>query len=295
MAVAPWRPGVLQWRAVHVIDVESLEDPRLDGYRNLKDAQLRLRRGEFIVEGRGTLRRMIRDSPLKLHSALVSHAAFDAQRDLLEELDEATPVFRIEGPLMSGVAGFKIHRGCLGLAERPLDASLESLVSRLTAKPGASLIVVLESLTNHDNVGGIFRSAMAFGADAVILCPRCCDPLYRKAIRTSIAATLCVPFARADRWPEEPLRALKSAGYSLVAVDPRGEPLDPATPGLAPGAPSRVALLLGTEGTGITPAARALADHCLRIDMAPGFDSLNVGTAGAIAMHHHFAAAGERR
>jgi len=280
---------VLQWPAVHLIDLESLDDPRLDGYRNLKDAELRLRRGEFIVEGRGPLRRMIEESPLELRSVLMSHAAFEAQRALLEGLDESTPVYRVEGALLADVSGFRLHRGCLGLAERPPESGFDALLAHLAAREGPSLVVVLEALTNHDNVGGVFRNAMAFGADAVILCPRCCDPLYRKAIRTSIGATLCVPFARAESWPATSLDALKAAGYTLVAVDPRGEPLDPGKPLSSAGDGERTALLLGTEGTGITPEARALADRCLRIDMAPGFDSLNVATAAAIAMHHDFA------
>jgi tRNA G18 (ribose-2'-O)-methylase SpoU len=280
---------VLQWPAVRLIDLQSLEDPRLDGYRNLKDAELRLRRGEFIVEGRGPLRRMIEESPLALRSVLMSPAAFEAQRALLERLDEATPVFRVDGALLAEISGFRLHRGCLGLAERPTESGFDALLAGLAAGEGPSLVVVLESLTNHDNVGGVFRNAMAFGADAVILCPRCCDPLYRKAIRTSIGATLCVPFARGEGWPETPLEALKAAGYTVVAVDPRGDPLEPAKAPADGRIAGRTALLLGTEGTGITPEARALADRCLRIDMAPGFDSLNVATAAAIAMHHEFA------
>jgi tRNA G18 (ribose-2'-O)-methylase SpoU len=143
-------------------------------------------------------------------------------------------------------------------------------------------VIVLEKLIDHDNVGGIFRNAMALGARGVILCPETCDPLYRKAIRTSMGGTLCVPFARAAEWPEM-LGSLAELGYEIVALDPAegGAPIET----LDPAAQGPTALLLGTEGSGLSDRALASSHRRVRIGMEPGVDSLNVSVAAGIALH----------
>ena len=142
---------------------------------------------------------------------------------------------------------------------------------------------MLEAVANADNVGGIFRNAAAFGAGAVLLSPACCDPLYRKAIRTSMAAVLRVPFARCDDWPQDLVR-LRDRGFRIVALTPR-EPAAMLADFAARPRPERVALLAGTEGAGLSAAAEQLADERVRIPIESAVDSLNVAVAVGIALH----------
>ena len=261
--------------------IASVADPRVADYRSVRDGELLRQRGLFIVEGRDNLRRLVRESRHRPRSLFISEPAAEALGDLLGELAADVPVFVASRAVLSDVVGFDIHRGCLAACERPAPVPATSL---LAASDATSLIVVLERLANPDNVGVVFRNAQAFGADAVLLCPRCCDPFYRKAIRVSMGGSLCVPSARLASWPGA-LGELRAAGYCLVALHPgdRSEPLDAATR-----LPRRVALLLGSEGAGLSEAALAAADRRLRIAMQPGFDSVNVATASGIALHHWF-------
>ncbi|MDG2333656.1 MAG: RNA methyltransferase [Myxococcota bacterium] len=265
-----------------LIEIAELDDPRLELYRDIKDPQMRRREGLFVVEGRFTLRCLIEDSPFAPLSILASPPARLALQDVLDELDAEVPIYQAPSEVLQELAGFHLHRGCLALGRRPDDFGLEELVRAATRADGSSLLVVLEGLTNHDNVGGVFRNAMALGADGILVCPRCCDPLYRKAIRTSLGGSLCVPFARAEDWPAG-LRQLQAAGYSVVALDPEGESIAAAA---SRGLPRRSALVLGTEGAGISEAVLELADLRLKIGMASGVDSLNVATASGIALHY---------
>jgi tRNA G18 (ribose-2'-O)-methylase SpoU len=264
------------------IEIDTLDDPRLDVYRDIKDPQMRRREGLFVVEGRFTLRCLIEDSPFDPVSVLASPPARLALQDVLDELDSATPIYEVPNTVLRDLSGFHLHRGCLALGRRPDDFNLEDLLARAIRPSGESLLVVLEGLTNHDNVGGVFRNAMALGADGVVVCPRCCDPLYRKAIRTSLGAALCVPFARLPEWPTG-LHRLKAEGYTLVALDPSGESIASAA---RRGLPRRSALIFGTEGAGLSEEALDLVDLRLKIGMAAGVDSLNVATASGIALHH---------
>jgi tRNA G18 (ribose-2'-O)-methylase SpoU len=179
----------------------------------------------------------------------------------------------------SDFTGYNIHRGCLAIAERPPGKSLDDLLR------STGLLVVLEGVANADNVGGVFRNAAAFGAGAVILSPTCCDPFYRKAIRTSMGATLSVPFVWLDQWPA-PLAALGRAGFTLVALTLRepSESLD-AFAAMRPAGPGKLALVLGAEGSGLSAAVEAMADSRVRIPMRPEVDSLNLAVAAGIALH----------
>lgn len=262
-----------------LIPIENLDDPRVDLYRSIKDAHLRSREGLFVVEGRENLRCMVESSDYRPLSVLVSPTAHEALQDLWEELDPATPVYHVPGALLRELAGFDLHRGCLALGTRPSEDGTASLMARLPSSPEPSCVVVLENLGNHDNVGGIFRSARALGADAILMCSRSCDPLYRKAIRVSMGASLCVPWARDPHWPAC-IDTLRQAGYTTVALDPAGPPL-----GRRQSLPARVALILGSEGDGLSQGARAEADQRISIPMAEGIDSLNVGVAAGVAMH----------
>ncbi len=257
--------------------VTSLEDPRLEPYRALGDPPALRARGLFVAEGRLVVRRLVDDSPYSVHSLLLTQAAHDGLADLLPRIPASAAVHLVDQSLMNEVAGFHIHRGCLALAHRPGPRELTSL-----HLPGCRRLLVLEGVNNPDNVGGLFRNAAAFGVDAVVLGPRCGDPLYRKAIRTSMGGSLVVPFVDAGEWPGA-LDHLVAAGMHLVALTP-----DAAAPELteldAGGA--ALALLLGSEGEGLSAAARALAPVRARIAMAAGVDSLNVSTAAAIALYH---------
>lgn len=262
-----------------LIPIENLDDPRVDLYRSIKDAHLRSREGLFVVEGRENLRCMVESSAYQPLSVLVSPTAHDALQDLWEELDPETPIYHVPGALLRELAGFDLHRGCLALGRRPSEEGTASLMAGLPASPQPSCVVVLENLGNHDNVGGIFRSARALGADAILMCARSCDPLYRKAIRVSMGASLCVPWARDLHWPGC-LEALRQSGYTTVALDPIGEPL-----GRRQVLPARVALILGSEGDGLSDGAREAADLRASIPMAEGVDSLNVTVAAGVALH----------
>ncbi len=188
----------------------------------------------------------------------------------------AVPVYVAPQAVMDQVAGFSLHRGILALGQRPPALSPVELLGE---HPPTALVLALIGIANHDNVGGLFRNAAAFGVSAVLLDHASCDPLYRKAIRVSVGASLLVPFARAGD-PHDILTVLSRAGFDLLALSPRGvEPLANVR------RQARTALILGAEGAGL-PEAVLCRTRSVRISMANGFDSLNVATASGIALHH---------
>ncbi|MBW2389515.1 MAG: RNA methyltransferase [Deltaproteobacteria bacterium] len=266
---------------MHPIWVETLDDPRLTDYRNVRDADLRRRRGLFMAEGRLVVEQLLGDSRFRADSVFMTPRSCEAMRPVLARLPHGAPVYLAKQELFNQVVGFDMHRGCLAAGQIGRERQPLELISAQPAD--ASLLVVLEGLTNTENVGGVFRNAQAFGADGVLLCPRSCDPLYRKAIRVSMGGTLKVPFARFDRWPDS-LEQLRCAGYKLIALDLAEDAmaLSDITSSIDLG--SRVALVLGTEGRGLSEAALGHVDHSVRIPMAPGIDSLNVASASAIAL-----------
>jgi tRNA G18 (ribose-2'-O)-methylase SpoU len=222
--------------------------------------------------------RLLAGTTFRVRSLLLTEAAHRSLAENLSALD--SPVYIGELALFRHIVGFNIHRGCLALGERPADTRVTDIAN------DASRLVVLEDIADADNVGAIFRNAAAFGADGVLLSPRCCDPLYRKAIRTSMGAALQVRFARFEDWPSG-LSALRAAGFRIVALTANRDAIDLAAIDQRPF--RRVALLLGNEGSGLRPATEALTDLRATIQMRPGHDSLNVATAAAIAMHRMFA------
>jgi tRNA G18 (ribose-2'-O)-methylase SpoU len=252
--------------------VERQDDPRLDRYRHVGDPHWLRDRGLFVAEGRLVVERLLAQGGYVVDSILATPAAFDA---LGPEAAGAHDVLVAPQQIVDGVAGIKFHRGCLALVRRPADADLARLEM-------ARRLIVLEGVGNPDNVGGIFRSAAAFGVDGIILGPACVDPFYRKAVRTSMGAVLRVPFARASAWPDV-LGDLKRKGHAVVALSPTGaESIDACAASLAGSA--RLALLAGAEGPGLSAGASAAADVVLRIPVDPRSDSLNVVVALSIAM-----------
>ena len=249
-------------------------------YQCVSDPELVRQRGLFVAEGRLIVERLIAEHRYSVQSLLLSVAAHRALSPALSALPSSVPVYVCEAAALRGITGYDVHRGCLALAARPSPASIDLLLR------DARLVVALEGVTNPDNVGGVFRNAAAFGADAVLLDSASCDPLYRKAIRTSMAATLRVPFARADSpdgWPDA-LVDLKSRGFALVALTPAAAARDLAE-FAASRRPPRIALLLGSEGPGLSPVSEAAADHRVRIPIRPDVDSLNLAVAAGIALH----------
>src|SRR5213593_2748440 len=252
--------------------VRDADDPRLADYRELRDGERRRRAGTFVAESRQVVRRLL-GSRFRARSVLATEAAAEDLRDVLAD---GLPVYVAPEETLRRVVGFNFHRGCLAVGERGADLSLHGLLA-------ARVLLVLEGVTNPDNIGGAFRNAMAFGAGGVVLAPGCSDPLYRKAIRVSMGGTLVVPFAAAASWPGA-LARLRERGFTIVALTPDGG-ADIADLGTSRPVPERVALLLGAEGEGVSAAARAAADVLVAIRMAGGGHSLNVATASGIALH----------
>jgi tRNA G18 (ribose-2'-O)-methylase SpoU len=262
-----------------LISLQDVNDARVAEYRNIPDPDLLRSTGVFIAEGRLVVRRLLTSSRFAAQSVLVTEAALESIADLLAAHADL-PVYVAPQPVLSEIAGFNIHRGCLAAGGRPPRASVQEM---LAASP-ISRAIVLEGVTNADNVGGIFRCAAALGGDAVVLAPGCADPLYRKSIRTSIGATLHVPFGFDDAWPSC-IETLRQAGFLIVALTPApdADDIDDAAVNARVG--RRVALLVGAEFGGLSVAALAAADRRVRIRIAPNIDSLNVAVAAGIALH----------
>jgi tRNA G18 (ribose-2'-O)-methylase SpoU len=255
--------------------VTGADDPRIAEYASVRDPDLVRRRGLFVAEGRLAVRRLIEVGRYRLHSLLLSDAALRSLQTLAAPVD--APIYVCAADDFRGITGYNVHRGCLALAERPRPSTPAGV---LTA---ARTVVVLEGATNPDNVGGVFRNAAAFGVDAVLLTATCCDPLYRKAIRTSMAATLRVPYATLDDWPGA-LAEIRHLGFTVIALTPR-EPATDLNAFALERRPDRFALLVGSEGEGLTDEAERLADYRVRIPISDAVDSLNLAVAAGIAMY----------
>lgn len=261
-----------------IIPIDDPQDPRLVDYHRVPDPQLLRERGVFVAESRLVVRELLAHPRLGTRSLLTTPAALDSLQDLLDDRPDNLPIYVAPHQFLERVVGFNVHRGCLAIGERPAptaDAGVPALGS-------ARLVVVLEQVANPDNVGSIFRNAAAFGAGCVLLSPGCCDPLYRKAIRTSLGTTLRIPYGNIDDWPDG-LSRLRELGYTTLALTPDRDADDLDTVAAAP--PARVALLLGTEGAGLSDEAAARVDRRVRIPIASGIDSLNVATAAGIALY----------
>jgi len=262
----------------HLID--DLDDPRIAAYRGISDPDLLRAHGVFVAEGRQVVRRLLASARDRTRSVLVSPAALESLRDMLDT-QGPLPVFVMPADRMTALVGFNIHRGCLAIGERQPSASAEAWWHQAA---GSRLVVVAERVGNADNMGALFRNALAFGAGGILLSPGCCDPLYRKSIRVSMGAVLGLPYAVDDRWPDG-LRRLREEGVRTLALTPgpTALDLDDALSAIPPG--STVALLVGHEGDGLSDEAMDAADARVRIALSPGVDSLNVATAAGIALH----------
>jgi tRNA G18 (ribose-2'-O)-methylase SpoU len=260
-----------------VVPIEREDDPRLEPYRHVGDPAWLLAQGLFVAEGRLVVERLFApaaaDGGYGVDSVLVTPPAF---RALEPTLSGFANVLIAAPAIVNAVTGFNFHRGCLALVRRPPPASLAPVLD------AARRVVVLEGVGNPDNVGGIFRSAAAFGADAVLLDPASGDPFYRKALRTSVGAVLRLPFARLTPWPGA-LDRLAERRFAILGLTPSGSrTIDEVAGSLAPG--SRIALLAGAEGPGLSAAALSNTSATVRIPVDPRSDSLNVVVAVSIAL-----------
>lgn len=263
-----------------IVPVDDPDDARLADYVRLRDVQLRksleVRYGLFIAEGEKVIRRAVA-AGYPVRSMLMTRRWLTPFADLLQRID--VPVYVVPDAVAEAVTGFSVHRGAMAsMARRPLPTVAEVIA-------GARRLVVLEDLVDHGNVGAIFRCAAALGVDGVLLAPRCADPLYRRAVKVSMGAVFAVPYARIPDWYGG-LEQLRDAGFRLLALSPdaSAEPLGALAPR------DRYALLLGSEGDGLSRRWLDVADECVRIPMSPdavarGVDSLNVVAAAAIACY----------
>lgn len=263
----------------NMIEVAEVEDPRLEAYRMVRDRDMAGRKGIFMAEGRVVIQALLDHGRYGLDSVLVSRKKLPGLMDIMERVPAEVPIYVVDHETMEKVVGFSIHRGLLAAGRRKPLMRTEDVLAELPQE-GPRTVLVLEGLTNHDNTGACFRNAAAFGVDAVLLDRTCCDPLYRKSIRVSVGHALALPYGHGEPI-EGVLRGLKAAGYKIaaLALSDRSEPLDscqrPA---------EKLAVLLGTEGTGLSKAALALADYHFEIPMAGCVDSLNVAAAGAVSL-----------
>lgn len=258
------------------IVIDDPDDPRLDPYRAIRERDLVRRDGRFVAEGTTVLNVLARQRRFPTDSALILENRLAGVREMLAKLPADVPVYTAGRLVMDHVAGFPIHRGVLAIGRRPADVDQPPSADHAT---NWRTVVALSGLSNHDNVGAIFRNAVALGADAVLMDRATCDPLYRKALRVSVGGVLALPWHRFATVAAM-LDWLEENDFELAGLSPHGarsiRDWQPAR---------RTALVLGAEGAGLDPSTLARM-HTLRIDMARRFDSLNVATSAALALHH---------
>jgi len=282
-----------------LIPIHDAKDPRIAVFCSQKDAWLRAAHnphalgpercdhelGYFMAEGSLVVEHLIQ-SPYPIESVLVAGNRAAGLSDLLDRVPEGVPIYSAEPGVLESIVGFPMHRGLLACGKRlPTDGVDEILKA-------SRALVVLEDLANHDNLGSVFRSAACLVGQGVgvILSPRCCDPLYRKALRVSMGHALKIPYAVMDDWPAG-IRRISAAGFTVLAMSPRADAEDLGE--VSNRSVSRPALLLGAEGPGLTPDAMGFADALVRINQATNTDSLNIAVACAVGLHRLVAPGGQ--
>ena len=266
----------------NVIEITDFASPELDVFARLTEAQLRNRlepeKGIFIAESPKVIARAL-DAGCQPLSLLMERRQIDAQaREILARCSEV-PVYTADRDLLAGLTGFELTRGILCAMRRPRLPSVEELCA------GARRVAVLEGIVDHTNIGAIFRSAAALHMDAVLVTPTCCDPLYRRAARVSMGTVFQVPWTRIGsapaEWPHPGLDRLRDLGFKIAAMALSDDSVSIEDPRLM--AEEKLAILLGTEGDGLSPRTIADCDYTVRIPMSHGVDSLNVAAASAVA------------
>jgi tRNA G18 (ribose-2'-O)-methylase SpoU len=257
-------------------EVTDAADPRLADYRDLRDVQLRTHleaeHGLFLAEGEKVVRRAV-EAGFRPRSFLMAPRWLDGLTDVLASSD--APCYVVSEALAEQVTGFHVHRGALASLERRAPRSLDEVLGP------ARTVLVLEDVVDHTNVGAVFRCGAAFGFDAVLLAPRCADPLYRRSVKVAMGAVFSTPWTRLPDWYDA-LPGLSARGFTTVALTlaADAEPIEDAVAGL-----DRVALVLGSEGHGLSPRWERAADRRAVVAMREGIDSLNVAAAAAVACY----------
>ncbi len=291
-----------------LLTADDPDDPRLRDYTDLTDVALRRIRepaeGLFIAEGEKVIRRALA-AGYAMRSMLLSAKWIDTMRDIIDAAE--APVYGVTPELAEQITGYHVHRGALAAMERtplPTAAGLLHTARRVAvvesaddrtgreaispSEPPAGAVravrrvAVFEDIVDHANLGAAFRNAAALGVDAVLLSPRCADPFYRRSVKVSMGGVFQVPWTRAESWPKD-IELLRAEGFTVAALclSERAITLDE----LAARTYEKLALVFGTEGTGLTPGALAAADEHVRIPMDAGVDSLNVAAASAVAFY----------
>jgi len=268
--VPPLPPGVT-W-------VADPDDERVRDYLRLTDVALRRvlepREGLYLAESEKVIRRALAAGH-RMRSVLMAPRWVTDLADLVDlAVGQGVPVYVASPAVIQEMTGFHLHRGALASMHRPALPEPEEVLA------GARRVAVLEDIVDHTNVGAVFRSAAALGVDAVLVTPRCADPLYRRSVRVSMGTVFQVPWTRIPDWPAS-LERLREAGFTVAALALSEDAV--ALDELAADPPERLALVLGTEGDGLSPRTVATSDVVVRIPMAAGVDSLNVAAASAVA------------
>jgi tRNA G18 (ribose-2'-O)-methylase SpoU len=266
------------------IEITDPADERVRDYFSLTDVALRKKvepeRGLYLAESEKVIRRAI-DAGHRPRSFLMGKRWLTDLADLVKQAESSgVPVYVAEAAVIQAMTGFHLHRGALASMHRPPLLAPTVLLENALLKD-ASRVVILEDIVDHTNIGAVFRSVAALGVDAVLITPRCADPLYRRAVRVSMGTVFQVPWTRLAPWPDG-MQVLRDHGFTVAAfaLGDGATTLDE----LAADPPERLALILGTEGEGLSRRAIGEADLVVKIPMAGGVDSLNVAAASAVAM-----------
>jgi tRNA G18 (ribose-2'-O)-methylase SpoU len=261
---------------VTVYELTDAEDPRVADYTKLTDTALRRRRepaeGMYIAESSKVLRRAL-DAGHTPRSFFLAEKWLGELQDVLDRFPDVPAYVGTPG-VLEEITGFHLHRGAMAAMDRPAPLDLDEVLA------AARRVAVLEDIVDHTNIGAIFRSAAALEVDAVLVTPRCADPLYRRAIRVSMGTVFQIPWVRLDDWPAQ-LQVLRRHGFTTAALALAADSL--TLDELAARHDEKLALILGTEGDGLSAATLGQADLAVRIPMRGGVDSLNVAAASAVA------------
>jgi tRNA G18 (ribose-2'-O)-methylase SpoU len=257
-----------------IIEIEGADDPRLEPYRHVGDHHWLRSHGLFVAEGRLVVERLIAAVSFQLHSVLSSPTALAAMRGPLGAVD--APIYVAAKARVNEITGFNFHRGCLALARRPQPLGLDAL-------PDARLLLGLEGIGNPDNVGGLFRTAAAFGIGAILLDDATGDPFYRKAVRTSMGSTLVLPFATVSGWLSV-FAALRERDVTIAALTPQLPATGVDDFAAQIGGAKAVLVMVGAEGAGLSQEVLEAADARVRIPTVGDVDSLNVTVAAGVAL-----------
>ncbi|HEV7318641.1 MAG TPA: RNA methyltransferase [Ensifer sp.] len=262
-----------------VLRIDDPADPRIAGFVSIKERDLTGRQGRFIAEGTVVLRMLAAAHEagrgFAAEAILLLESRVSGVEDILRRFPPDVPVYVANAAVFDAIAGFNMHRGVLALGRRDGERDRDALIASLAS---SSLVLAACGISNHDNMGALFRNAAAFGVDAVLMDETSCDPMYRKAIRVSVGSVLTVPFAR-EGCVATLIERLQLADFAIWGLSPAGK----TDLGAIQPAP-RTALLMGTEGEGLLPSVLA-SIRTARIRQRPGLDSLNVSTAAGIALH----------